>query len=267
MGDDDKRSLVRGQVPREPFLRARIQVVCGLVEEQQRRVRQERSGERDPHLPTSREIGARSREIGLFEAEPAQDTGDPSLHQIPPLLLEIRLRRFQLYQVCLAGVCVGLLLRFVEFRTRGIHLVHLGFYLLFDGARGAADGRLLQVPDGSLVVHQHSSPDREQFAGHDSEQGRFPGPVLSDDSVAVAWHQLDVDVLHQVRVPDPDEQVLDIDDGAARIAPRDLYSGGVGVGVGVGVDGRRDGRARARPPGAPGASSSSSSSDVGRGRG
>ena len=52
-------------------------MVRRLVEEEQRRPLEEQARQRRPHPPAARELGERAREIGLPEAEPAQD--DPRL--------------------------------------------------------------------------------------------------------------------------------------------------------------------------------------------
>ena len=71
--DDDHRAVVGGEEVLEPGERLEVEVVGGLVEQQEIRTQQEEPGQRRPHAPAARELAERPVDRGGGEAEPAQD--------------------------------------------------------------------------------------------------------------------------------------------------------------------------------------------------
>ena len=81
MGDDDDGAVVRAQVVLEPAQGLQIQVVRRLVEKEERGTLQEEARQGGAHPPAPRELQEGPREVGVPEAEPAQD--DPRLRLEP----------------------------------------------------------------------------------------------------------------------------------------------------------------------------------------
>ncbi len=73
VADDQDGSLVAGNEAAEPLNALEVEVVGGLVEEQQIGMAEEELGERDPHLPSARELGAGLIEVRDGKPEARED--------------------------------------------------------------------------------------------------------------------------------------------------------------------------------------------------
>jgi len=71
--DEDDRAVVAGEKPFEPLERFDVEVVRGLVEQEERGTQEQEARERGAHAPAAGELGERAREVGRAEAEAAQD--------------------------------------------------------------------------------------------------------------------------------------------------------------------------------------------------
>ena len=70
--DEDDGVRVAVQVLLEPVAGFEVEVVRGLVEQQQARLAEQQPGQGDPHLPAAAERVGRPREVRRLEAEPLQ---------------------------------------------------------------------------------------------------------------------------------------------------------------------------------------------------
>ena len=68
VADDEDGAVVVGDKAAQPLDALEVQVVGGLVQEQQVGVAQEELGQRDAHLPAARELGARALKVGDLKA-------------------------------------------------------------------------------------------------------------------------------------------------------------------------------------------------------
>src|SRR5205814_4683734 len=73
VGDQQERLARAAQETVEPLQRRHVEMVGGLVEEQELRILQEQRGERRAHLPPAGELGGRAMQRGLPESEAAED--------------------------------------------------------------------------------------------------------------------------------------------------------------------------------------------------
>ena len=80
VGDEDDRSFIRVEVVLHEALGADIEVVGGLVEEEDFGLGEEELGHRDSHLPAAGELAAIAGEVGSLEAESGEDGLDAGLH-------------------------------------------------------------------------------------------------------------------------------------------------------------------------------------------
>ena len=86
--DDDHGAVVRRQVALEPGERLEVEVVRRLVEQEERRAQEEQPRERGAHAPPPGQLGERSRELLLPEAEAAEDHPGRGLEAIAAERLE-----------------------------------------------------------------------------------------------------------------------------------------------------------------------------------
>ena len=70
---EEHGAVVGGEEPLEPLDALEVEVVGGLVEEQQVGMAQQQLGERDAHLPPARELAGRLVEVSHGKAQAAQD--------------------------------------------------------------------------------------------------------------------------------------------------------------------------------------------------
>ena len=93
VGDENHRVRVVGEVLLEPVARLEIEVIGGLVEEQQSRPRQEQLGQRDAHLPAAGKCLAWLVEVVGREPETAEHRRDLEVDVVafeaPEVLLQL----------------------------------------------------------------------------------------------------------------------------------------------------------------------------------
>ena len=65
-----------------------VQMVSGLVQQQQVGMAQEELGKRDTHLPAARELGARALKVGDLKAQAGQDLAGVALELIAAQMLK-----------------------------------------------------------------------------------------------------------------------------------------------------------------------------------
>ncbi len=80
MGDEDHRRVQRLELSLQPFEALDVEVVRGLVEEEQVRIARQRPGERSARQLSSGEGGELTVEVGVDEAEATDGRGDA----VPP---------------------------------------------------------------------------------------------------------------------------------------------------------------------------------------
>ena len=175
MRHEDDGGRVVGEVLLEPVARFEVEVVGGLVEQQQAGAPQQQLGERDAHLPAAGERLGRAVEVVVDEAEPAQHGGHAQIDGVavraPERLLELRvpdehplvfaLRHRRVAEAVLEVVEFLLLVeqagkgraRLVTQRAPGVHQAVL---------RQVADGEALRLHDrpGVRFVEPRQHPQQ-----------------------------------------------------------------------------------------------------------
>jgi hypothetical protein len=88
---------IRAEILLEPVACLQVEMVGGLVEQQQVRAAEQELGERDAHLPAARERFTRSVGVVAAESEATQDRRNPQVHAVafvqPKPILELRIPR------------------------------------------------------------------------------------------------------------------------------------------------------------------------------
>ena len=89
VGGDQERARASPEVLLEPFEGVEVEVVGGLVEQQQVRVGDDQAGQRRPRLLAARQRGRWLRPLVAREAEPGQRGLDPQVEGVPAEDLEL----------------------------------------------------------------------------------------------------------------------------------------------------------------------------------
>ena len=88
VADDEHGAVVVGDKAAQPLDALEVQVVGGLVQQQQVGVAQEELGQRDTHLPAARELGARALKVGDLKAQAGQDLAGVALELVAAQVLK-----------------------------------------------------------------------------------------------------------------------------------------------------------------------------------
>ena len=149
VADDEDGAVVVGDKTSQPLDALEVQVVGGLVQQQQIGVAQEELGERDAHLPAARELGARALKVGDFEAQAGQDLAGIALELVAAQVLKAVLDL-----AVLVKERVDVLAPLGEFGDLGLQLVGaLAHAAYFFGRRHdlGEDGSVLVLQVGFLL--------------------------------------------------------------------------------------------------------------------
>src|SRR5581483_12076710 len=83
MRNDDERMRIPVQIIFQPVARLKIQMVCGLVEQQQVRFLEQQLGQGDAHLPAAREFLGSAPPLLFRETEAGEHRSNPGLGRVP----------------------------------------------------------------------------------------------------------------------------------------------------------------------------------------
>ncbi len=181
MGHEQDAAAELEQLVLEPLDHLDVEVVGGLVEEQQVGLADERLRERDPAAPAARERA--ERRVGR-KLEPREDLVDPLAHTPAAAHFELVLQRIHARE--LRGVFARRVRHAVELREESAELREPAGDDLEDGGR-IVRGRILRERRDLQAGH---APDRARIrcdlAAHDLEQGRLARAVAPDQAHALA---------------------------------------------------------------------------------
>ena len=183
MGDQDDVARIVDQMLLEPLDALGIEVVGRLVEQQDRRLLEQQAGQRDPPLLAARQrrdrrIARRTAQrvhcdLELVVEAPAVDRVD--------LLLKLAHLGHQRIEIGVGGRIAH------QHRNRVEPLHHVGDRLhalanIFHHRLGLVElGLLLQITDRDVGPRPGFPGEFGIPPGHDLHQGRFAGPVGTDD--------------------------------------------------------------------------------------
>jgi hypothetical protein len=225
VGDDDERPLPPVEEPLQPADRLEVQVVRGLVQEEQVGRREEKAREGDAHPPAPRQIRERTVEARLGNAEPREDRTGLRLDPVPPQRLEpvaeIAVRRRELRELRIVGA------------ERGHRVLLLLEPLLHEPDLGEpVEHRGQDAPgaDGLDLLGQVADPNRPRamdrslvlrvLARQDAQDRGFPGAVRSDEPEANPARDHPRQPVEQDARAEPALDAVDVDHrGAVTPAP------------------------------------------------
>ncbi len=217
---DQERTAVRRQEPHQPVLRVGVQVVRGLVQQQEVGAAEEDARELQPPSLPARKCAHRQREPILRETQPRDDRPGLGLRlvaaQVPVLLLEpgeapdvaVRVRLLQRDPRLLGAPSK------VHEPPRGKDVLEAR-----DGVVGAMlTGVLTEVPDRAPAGH--TALQRQRLARQDFERARLAGAVATDHADLVAGTRRERQALHDRATPGLHGEVADLE-GRHGAPPRD----------------------------------------------
>ena len=206
VGDEDDGAFVVVEVVLHEALGVDVEVVRGLVEEEDFGLGEEELGHGDAHLPAAGEFAAVAGEVGVFEAEASEDGLDFGLHagRIVPVEEEFELADFFKHVgkgrgagvevLEFGGVAVDLFLNGLGFGEGGFGFIEEGDALDVDPfLREVADAVVLGLVDFAAVG--------EQGAADALHEGGLAGAVVAGKGNAF-------------RVPNGEGQIFEDDTGS-----------------------------------------------------
>ena len=196
------RVRIRVQVLFEPVARLEVEMIRGLVEQQQVRLAEKQLGERDAHLPATRKGLGRTSEIGGLEPQPLQDRGGPELDAVTISQTEaiLQIAVSMQHRIVLGlgnGRIAEALLERVHFGLDRQQLVERRRRLVEDCSAGVAEPVLRQVADRERRRLQDRSRVGLVEASHHPKQRRLAGAVRTAQARALTVVDLPGDVVQQ----------------------------------------------------------------------
>ena len=200
---DDRVRVVREKVL-EPVAGLEVEMVGGLVQQQEVRLRQQKLGERDPHLPTSAEVLRGQVELVGFEAEAEQDffslAFDGEAAAAIPFVTTLAVA-FDHLRV-LGGVFLGverrhLLFELFNLDADGEHLLEREQGLVAERFTAMVKSVLREVAHRRAPGHGDFAGIGGFFPGQHAQERRFAGAVRPGETDTVAVGHVPGDVLEQ----------------------------------------------------------------------
>jgi len=255
--DEHHRAGVVRQVLLEPVARGQVEVVGGLVHQQQVGAGQEQLGERDAHLPAARELLCAARRVLRGEAEPFQyvrDTGvDLVAAQLAEALAHLGVALEQALVVAVLGRVRELVLDRVLLVLERQQVLEGLLQLRPHRAAVVDDAVLGQVADRRVRGHPDAARVRLLEPGQHAQERRLPRAVGSRQANPVPLADVPAHLLEEDAVRVTLAQAFDVDHRRASSgARRGTRAGGRyrGLRRRAAAPGSRSTRARA-PSGAP----------------
>ena len=195
VGDHDRAALVHGEEPLEPADGEDVEVVRGLVEQEDVRTAEEHLREQHAELEAAREGGERHAVLRHGDAETLEDGAGPGLERVAvvggdPVLELDDARRVR-------GVARALGLERALLGLRAHHELVAGHGDLEDHVLVAHEAVLAQHADACALVDDDVPLGGLLVARDDLEERGLPGAVRADEPVPRAAHQLQRDVLEE----------------------------------------------------------------------
>ena len=186
---------IGGQILFQPVAGFQVEVVGGLVEQQQVGLFEQQLGERDAHLPAAGELFGAAFPIALRKAEAAEHGAHLRFDGVAVARAELAfglvkplgdLRVFRAGGVEFGHAVGQVLLLLFELAQVGEH----GHALGEDGAAGEREPFLRQVAEGDALLGGHDAGIESLDAGQHFQERRLAGAVGAHDAGAfVGRHQ------------------------------------------------------------------------------
>ncbi len=215
VGDEDDRAGVVGQVLLEPVARRKVEVVRGLVHQEQVRAGEEQLREGDAHLPAARELLGSALLVGEGEAEALQHLRHPRLDLVPATLLEslgdLGVALEEAVVVAVLGRVGEGVLDAVLLLLQGEQVGEGEDHLLVNRAPVVDDAVLGQVADRGVRRHADLARVGLLDPGEHAQERGLSRPVRPRQADAVPLLDVPGDVLEEDPVAVSLAEALDVD--------------------------------------------------------
>ncbi len=191
VADDQHGALVARDKATQPLNALEVQVVGGLVEEQQIRMAQEQLGKRNAHLPAARELRTRAVEVVRVKAKTREDLLRVAFQLVAAQVFKAVLNVAVLFKQCINvaagfGDLSNLELKLLSAFPHLGDLVRRGDDLFEDGGIACEVGFLLQVTYLGALGKLDGSAIGRVDAHDDFEHRGLARTVGANESVALS---------------------------------------------------------------------------------
>ncbi|MCY1530834.1 hypothetical protein D9M68_660400 [compost metagenome] len=195
VADDDHRALVAVEHVFQPTNGVDVQVVGGFVQQQDVRIREQRLRQQHAQLPAGRHFAHGQIVLvdGDFQAQ--QQFAGAGFGRIAVIFRELGFKFGGAHVVVLGGFRIR-----VDGVAFGHGRPHLGVAHHDDVQHAQVFERelvLAQLAQAHARLQRHVARRRLQVTADDLHEGRLAGPIGPDQPVAVAFPELDADVLEK----------------------------------------------------------------------
>ncbi len=219
MRHHDQAAVELLEVVLEPLHRRQVEVVGGLVEEQQRGVGEQQGGECRAHAPAAAELGERAVLVGAPEPQAVEHPARLGLERMLVVELEVVLDlagalEQRAERRVVGGDALEPLVERVELdphlgdRAVGLHGA------LEHGAVVALGGLLGQVAEPAPARQHPRARLGPELAQHDPDERGLAGPVGPHQGAAIAGREHPVEPVEQDALADAVLEVVELDHAA-----------------------------------------------------
>ena len=205
----------------QPEDRLDVEVVRGLVEQQDVGLGEQDLRDLDPHPPAAGQLPDVPIHAPLVEAEPRQDLARPGIELVAAELLELLLHGAEALEQALHGVellrVAHVALQRRELRVQRAHAPAARDGLLQHRAAAHLGRVLTEVTDGQLARDRDLPLVGGLLAQDQPEEGRLPGPVGPDEADPLARIELERGLQEQGLAAEVLGDSVEGDHGAGRI--------------------------------------------------
>ena len=199
----------------EPLHRRQVEMVGGLIEEQQGRVGEQQGRERGAHAPAARELRQRPVLIGEREAQPREHASRTRLDRVFVVDLQMMLQLSgALQQIAELGIlgrdAAEPLMELVQLLAHPQHFAVRLERALEHGAVVALGGLLRQVAEPRPPGHHALALFIRQLAQHDAQQRGLAGAVGTHQGAAVPGREHPVEFVEQHALSDRVAELLQL---------------------------------------------------------
>ena len=196
VGDYQHGAVVGGDEAAQPLDTFEVEVVGGLVEQQDVGMAEEQLGQRDTHLPATGELGTRLIEIRGLKTQTGKNLTRVALEFVATQTLEAVLHMTILVKHSLGNLAGLSSLGNLELKLLGALPHRLDFNrsvhnLLDDGGITGKFGLLLEIADIGILGKRNGPRIGAVDAHDDLEQRRLAGTVGTDKGVPLAGIHLE----------------------------------------------------------------------------
>ena len=169
----DNRAVVAAQKALKPLHTFKVEVVGGLVEQKQVGFTNKQLGERDAHLPASREIAGMAGHVIFLEAQAEQHAAHLRFKAIPAECLIALARTAARVKLLGSGIFVQARLKLMEALLSLENFLLARDNLIENGAVFHLDGFLLQIAHNGTLGEHHIARIGVFVPSNDLQHGSF----------------------------------------------------------------------------------------------